>query len=53
MNIYDVSKKAGVVAVGAGSSLTKGAKTGDYGLITDTAKQFVENIRIAREGLKK
>ena len=45
--------KAGVVAVGAGSSLTKGAKTGDYGLITDTAKQFVENIRIAREGLKK
>ncbi len=45
--------KAGVVAVGAGSSLTAGAKTGNFELITDTAKQFVENIRIAREGLKK
>ncbi|MBE7031126.1 MAG: bifunctional 4-hydroxy-2-oxoglutarate aldolase/2-dehydro-3-deoxy-phosphogluconate aldolase [Ruminococcaceae bacterium] len=40
--------KAGVVAVGAGSSLTAGAKTGDYKLITDTAKQFVENIRNTR-----
>lgn len=40
--------KAGVVAVGAGSSLTKGAKTGDYDLITETAKKFVENIKIAR-----
>lgn len=41
--------KAGVVAVGAGSSLTKGAKTGDFELVTDTAKRFVENIRQARE----
>lgn len=41
--------KAGAVAVGAGSSLTAGAKTGDYALITKTAKQFVENIKKARE----
>ena len=40
--------KAGVVAVGAGGSLTKGAATGNYELITETAKQFVENIKIAR-----
>ena len=41
--------KAGAVAVGAGSSLTKGAKTGDYKLITETAKKFVANIKAARE----
>lgn len=40
--------KAGVVAVGAGSSLTAGAKTGNYELITETAKQFIENVKIAR-----
>lgn len=40
--------KAGAVAVGAGSSLTAGVKTGDYALITKTAKQFVENIKKAR-----
>ncbi len=40
--------KAGAVAVGAGGSLTAGAKTGDYALITETAKKFVENIKIAR-----
>ena len=40
--------KAGCVAVGAGGSLTKGAKTGNYELITETAKQFCENIRKAR-----
>ena len=44
--------KAGVVAVGAGSSLTKGAKTGDFALITETAKRFVENIQNARANLK-
>ena len=43
--------KAGVVAVGAGSSLTKGAKTGDYKAITETGKQFVENIKNARASL--
>ncbi len=45
--------KAGVVAVGAGSSLTKGAKTGDFDAITETAKQFVYNIKEAREKLGK
>ena len=40
--------KAGAVAVGAGSSLTAGAKTGDYKLITETAKKFVANIKVAR-----
>lgn len=45
--------KAGVVAVGAGSALTAGAKTGDYKAITDTAKQFVENIRNTRAQLAK
>jgi len=44
--------KAGAVAVGAGSSLTAGAKTGDYKKITETAKRFVENIKIARAELK-
>lgn len=41
--------KAGAIAVGAGSSLTFGAKTGDYNKITETAKQFIENIKIARD----
>jgi 2-dehydro-3-deoxyphosphogluconate aldolase/(4S)-4-hydroxy-2-oxoglutarate aldolase len=41
--------KAGAVAVGTGSDLTKGAKTGDYALITETAAKFVEEVRKARE----
>lgn len=41
--------KAGAVAVGVGGSLTKGAKTGDYDLVTQTARQFVEKIKLARE----
>lgn len=40
--------KAGAVAVGTGSDLTKGAKTGDYHLITETAKSFVAEIKKAR-----
>lgn len=40
--------KAGAVAVGTGSDLTKGAKTGDYELITKTAAEFVEEVRKAR-----
>ena len=43
--------KNGVVAVGAGSCLTGGAKVGDYGLITETAKQFVAKIKEARASL--
>lgn len=40
--------KAGAVALGAGGSLTAGTKTGDYALITETAKRFVKNIKAAR-----
>lgn len=40
--------KAGAVAVGTGSDLTKGAKTGDYDLITETAAKFVEEVKNAR-----
>lgn len=40
--------KAGAVAVGAGSSLTAGAKTGDFAKITATAKEFIAKIKAAR-----
>ncbi len=40
--------KAGASLVGAGSSLTKGAKTGNYDEITETAKKFIANIKAAR-----
>ena len=40
--------KAGAVALGAGGSLTAGAKKGDYALITETAKSLVKNIKAAR-----
>lgn len=43
--------QAGAVAVGAGSALTKGAKTGDYADITKTAKLFIEKIKAARAAL--
>ncbi len=39
----------GCVAVGAGGSLTGGAKTGDYQLITDTAVKFIEAVKAARK----
>ncbi len=41
---------AGAVAVGVGTELTKGARTGDYGLVTATAQEFVSKIRAARGG---
>ncbi|MFZ5968568.1 MAG: bifunctional 4-hydroxy-2-oxoglutarate aldolase/2-dehydro-3-deoxy-phosphogluconate aldolase [Bacillota bacterium] len=41
--------KAGAVAVGTGGDLTKGAKTGDYALVTETAAKFVEEVKKARE----
>lgn len=41
--------KAGSVALGVGGNLTAGAKTGDYGKITETAKIFIEKIREARK----
>ena len=39
---------AGCVALGVGSNLTAGAKTGDYGRITETARQFLAKINEAR-----
>lgn len=39
---------AGVVACGAGSSLTAGAKTEDYDQIVQTAKLFIDRIKEAR-----
>ena len=42
--------RAGAVAVGAGGSLTGGAKTGDFASITRTAREFIEQIKAAREG---
>lgn len=45
--------KAGVVAVSAGSSMTAGAKKGDYDAVTDMARQFVEKVAQARASLKK
>lgn len=39
----------GAIAVGAGSVLTKGAKTGDYALVEETARQFVEAVAAARQ----
>lgn len=43
--------KAGAVAVGAGGSLTGGAKTGDYASITRIAAEFIEKIKAARARL--
>ncbi|MGM0397269.1 MAG: bifunctional 2-keto-4-hydroxyglutarate aldolase/2-keto-3-deoxy-6-phosphogluconate aldolase [Bacillota bacterium] len=40
--------KNGCIAVGVGGELTSGAKTGEYGKITDTARLFVEKIKAAR-----
>ena len=40
--------KAGCVAVGAGGSLTAGAKKGDFQSITDLSRQFISKIREAR-----
>ena len=41
--------KAGVVAVGTGSNLTAGAKTGDYDAVTKMAEEFVSAVKKARE----
>ena len=40
--------KAGCVAVGVGGQLTKGAKTGNYDEVKETARKFVEAIKAAR-----
>ena len=41
--------KAGACAVGTGSSLTKGAKTGDFTAVTAKAREFVEAVAAARK----
>jgi 2-dehydro-3-deoxyphosphogluconate aldolase/(4S)-4-hydroxy-2-oxoglutarate aldolase len=40
--------KAGAVALGVGGHLTAGAKTGDYALVAQTAREFLDRIREAR-----
>ena len=40
--------KAGACAVGTGSSLTKGAKNGDFAAITAKAQEFVKAVAAAR-----
>lgn len=40
--------KAGAVAVGTGSNLTAGAKTGDYEAVTKMAADFVSAVKLAR-----
>jgi 2-dehydro-3-deoxyphosphogluconate aldolase/(4S)-4-hydroxy-2-oxoglutarate aldolase len=40
--------KAGAYAVGTGSSLTKGAKTGDFAAVTAKAQEFVDAVAAAR-----
>ncbi len=40
--------KAGVVAVSAGSSMTAGAKKGDFDAVTAMAARFVEEVKKAR-----
>lgn len=40
--------KNGCVAVGVGGELTAGAKTGNYELVTETAKAFVSKVKQAR-----
>lgn len=40
--------KAGAAVLGIGGSLTKGAKTGDFGSVTRTARQLKEVIAAAR-----
>jgi 2-dehydro-3-deoxyphosphogluconate aldolase/(4S)-4-hydroxy-2-oxoglutarate aldolase len=40
--------KNGCLAVGVGGELTKGAKKGDFDLVTETAKRFVQKVKEAR-----
>lgn len=47
-NVKDWINK-GAVAVGTGGDLTKGAKTNNYDLVTETAKLFVKAVREAKE----
>lgn len=50
VNLENVDQwiKAGCVAIGVGSNLTGGAKTGDYASITEIGKKFVQKVKEAR-----
>ena len=50
VSVENVDKwlKAGAVAVGTGSNLTAGAKTGDYDAVTKMAEDFVAAVKAAR-----
>jgi len=50
VDVENVDKwlKAGAYAVGTGSSLTKGAKTGDFEAVEAKAREFVEAVKKAR-----
>lgn len=41
--------KAGACALGTGSSLTKGAKTGDFAAVTAKTKEFVNSVKTFRQ----
>ena len=45
--------RAGCVAVSAGGSLTKTAKSGDYAGVTAMAQKFIEAVRRAKNELHK
>ena len=53
VNIENVKDwiQAGAFAIGTGSDLTKGAKTGDFAIVEATAKRFVEEVKRARAAL--
>ena len=42
--------KNGCVAVGIGGNLIAPAKTGEYGKVTENARQYVQKVKAAREG---
>ena len=40
--------KAGAYAVGAGSFITKGAKSGDYKAVEEVSREFVNKVRMVK-----
>lgn len=44
--------KNGCVAVGIGGNLIAPAETGEYEKITENARQYVQRVKVAREGLR-
>ena len=54
VNVDNVTEwiKAGSFAVGVGSSLTAGAKRGDYKEVAETAKEFIRRIKATREEIQ-